>query len=318
LDITQTNAKPEDYPELYPNKPENFEFKGTEKQFKNFKKSVYDYAESLKIDVQHGKIDNAGKGYYALNSNTIKLRDDLNETEETKVLLHELAHAKMHNTEKIKTKDQNEISSSVKEYQAEMTAYVVSSTFELDSEDYSKKYLANWTKKDIDNKKYIQSIEEVKEVSSNMIEELTSRYNKLEQTEEKEIHQNNNIDVANKIGFLNDEQGENHFEKHQEKELKVTKIFTETKEKYSNNFIELIDETGNKFNENIVTVDKPNKEKLKKWKNGLSGNDWLNENLQSIVTEKYPEKELNFENKTSNELESIDNEISRNEKVPSR
>jgi len=191
FDITQTNAPEEDYPKLYPNKPENFEFKGSEKDFEIFKKAVYEYANEINVKVNHGKTNNASKGYYVPADNNIMLRDDLNEQEETKVLLHELAHAKMHNKEKLKDKDQKSLSTNVKEYQAEMTAYIVSSTFRLDSKDYSERYLVNWTKKDVDNDTYIQSLQEVKEVSNSFIKNIANRYNALQKEKgEENINQN--------------------------------------------------------------------------------------------------------------------------------
>lgn len=103
----------------------------------------------------------------------------MDEVEQIKVLLHELAHAEMHNVHKLATKTPEQLRSSVLEYQAEMTAYVVSSTLGIDSEDYSKKYLANWTKRKVDDDVYIQSLEEVKNVSNNFMNDISQRFDKL-------------------------------------------------------------------------------------------------------------------------------------------
>src|SRR5699024_11227303 len=70
----------------------------------------------------------------------------------------------------------------VLEYQAEMTAYIVSSKFELDTEDYSTHYLASWTKREVDDDVYLKSLEEVKKVSSKFIDKIVENYNELEQT----------------------------------------------------------------------------------------------------------------------------------------
>ena len=116
-----------------------------------------------------------------------RLKDKhLNEKEQTKVLLHELAHAEMHNSKIMKDKAPELKAVNVLEYQAEMTAYIVSSKFELDTEDYSTRYLNNWTSKaDIKPEIYKQSIEEVKEVAKNLIENVVERFNQLELTKER-------------------------------------------------------------------------------------------------------------------------------------
>lgn len=187
FDITQTDCPVEDYPKLYPNRPQNFEFKGSLEQFNNFYQAINEYAENKNINIAHETMsDGAQKGYYAPNENRIALRDDLSIQEQAKVLLHEIGHAEMHNHRTMKDKDKELQTTPIKEYQAEMLAYLVSSTFELDTEDYSIRYLNNWTSKaDIKPETYKQSIEEVKEVAKNLIENVVERFNQLELTKER-------------------------------------------------------------------------------------------------------------------------------------
>lgn len=166
FDITQTDCPTEDYPVLYPNKPENFNFKGTEKDLKRFHQAVSDYAKSQNVKVNYDVVDGTAKGFYAPSLNEIVVDKHLNEKEQTKVLLHELAHAEMHNSKIMKDKAPELKTVNVLEYQAEMTAYIVSSKFELDTEDYSTHYLSSWTKREVDDDVYLKSLEEVKEVSS--------------------------------------------------------------------------------------------------------------------------------------------------------
>ena len=45
FDITQTNCPAEDYPKLYPNRPENFDFKGTAEDLQAFDQALYKYAK---------------------------------------------------------------------------------------------------------------------------------------------------------------------------------------------------------------------------------------------------------------------------------
>lgn len=182
FDITQTDCPVEDYPKLYPNRPENFKFSGTDKEFANFFQAIKNYAKDKNIPVHYEVMsDGAQKGYYVPATNEIAIRSTLTEQEQAKVLLHELAHAEMHNHNKMKNKDIGLHATSIKEYQAEMSAYIISSSFNLDTEDYSTKYLNSWTSKEnIDTDIYIESINEVKTTTKNMIEQVVARYNELE------------------------------------------------------------------------------------------------------------------------------------------
>ncbi|MGX7197335.1 ArdC-like ssDNA-binding domain-containing protein [Enterococcus olivae] len=179
FDITQTNCPEEDYPKLYPNKPETFSFDGSKEDVERIKKVLVEFAEEKDIEITFDKTNSTAKGYFVPATNDIVIKDSMDEVEQVKVLLHELAHAEMHNLAKLATKTDSEVATSVLEYQAEMTAYIVSSTLGIDSEDYSKKYLANWTKRNVDDEVYIKSLEEVKQVASSFITTVANRFDKL-------------------------------------------------------------------------------------------------------------------------------------------
>lgn len=179
FDITQTNCPEQDYPKLYPNKPENFTFDGTEKDIDNLKTVLINFANEKNVNVTFDKTNSTSKGYYVPATNNIVIQDNMNIVEQVKVLLHELAHAEMHNIQKLSSKSKEQTNASVLEYQAEMTAYVTSSTLGIDSEDYSTKYLAGWTKRNVDDDVYIKSLEEVKKVSTDFIHDISDRYHRL-------------------------------------------------------------------------------------------------------------------------------------------
>src|SRR5699024_3148920 len=105
-----------------------------------------------------------------------------------------------HNAEK-----SNKMPTPVKEYQAEMTAFVVSDQFGLDSEEYSKRYLANWTERDVTNDVYINSLEEVKETATNMTKEIVTEYNEIINQKKKKQKEHN----AKKLRLLEDKNGVN-------------------------------------------------------------------------------------------------------------
>ena len=312
FDITQTDCPPEDYPVLYPNKPENFNFKGTENELKRFHQAISDYAKLQNVKVNYDVVDGTAKGFYAPSLNEIVVDKHLNEKEKTKVLLHELAHAEMHNSKIMKDKAPELKAVNVLEYQAEMTAYIVSSKFELDTEDYSTHYLASWTKREVDDDVYLKSLEEVKEVSSKMIDKIVENYNKLEQTLKPESTLNSNESIAKSIHFLSDQNDDNHFEKLKNEKLKVTDIAIEVKDNYQNNFVKLTD--GNQeYKTNIPTAGL-SKDDLKEWQKGLTGQEFLEQNLNYKALKQNPDLNLNVTNETDRELQPVNELTQDNQK----
>lgn len=291
FDITQTNCPPEDYPKLYPNKPENYNFNGNDEDFKSIKKALDKYANEKNIKVSDGKTHSAAKGFYIPDTNEIVLKDSLNKYERTKVLLHELAHAEMHNKKSMMNKEKELTTPNVKEYQAEMTAYVVSNNFGLDSEDYSKSYLASWTKRNVEDSVYIKSLEEVKDVSLKMIDNIVEKYNEIKQTESISLDEK----IAVKLNFLTDENGNNFYRKYQNDNLQLTGINTISKTKlFSDYQIELKDSDNNKFQYSIRS-EKSEKEIGSKWNKEMTGKEWLNEDIKTEVLRRKPN--LNIDNK---------------------
>ena len=85
------------------------------------------------------------KGYTSFSENRIVVRAGMSEAQTIKTLVHEIAHAKLHNpkdvldeTEKKKTRQ--------KEVEAESIAYVVCQYYGIDTSDYSLGYVAGWSK----------------------------------------------------------------------------------------------------------------------------------------------------------------------------
>jgi len=312
FDITQTDCPPEDYPVLYPNKPENFNFKGTENELKRFHQAVSDYAKLQNVKVNYDVVDGTAKGFYAPALNEIVVDKHLNEKEQTKVLLHELAHAEMHNSKIMKDKAPELKAVNVLEYQAEMTAYIVSSKFELDTEDYSTHYLASWTKREVDDDVYLKSLEEVKEVSSKMIDKIVEKYNGLEQTLKPESTLNSDESIAKSIHFLSDQNDNNHFEKLKNEKLRVTDIAIEVKGNYQNNYVKLTD--GNQeYKTNIATAGL-SKDDLKEWQKGLTGQEFLEQNLNYKALKQNPDLNLNVTNETDKELQPVNELTQDNQK----
>ncbi|ALX47660.1 LPD25 domain-containing protein [Lentibacillus amyloliquefaciens] len=170
FDISQTNAKESDLPEIFPNKW----MEGDVANYETMLGSMHRIGD--KLDVTIGKpFDELGtaKGafYHSVhdkNNGHIGLNPRNGELQNVKTLLHELAHAKLHNP---KNEHYHSIPAEEKEFQAEMTAYAVASYFDIDTSDYSLRYLANWTQ-DKEMKDKAKLLADVRETAIEFIDEM--------------------------------------------------------------------------------------------------------------------------------------------------
>ena len=83
------------------------------------------------------------KGSYVPSKNKIFIKENMSESQTIKTLIHEIAHAKLHNDNAIK--ERGELSRRQEEVEAESIAYIVSNYFGIDTSDYSFGYIANWS-----------------------------------------------------------------------------------------------------------------------------------------------------------------------------
>lgn len=95
--------------------------------------------------VSYVQISGGAKGYYKPADDIIAVCKGMSQLQTVKTLIHEIAHACLHNTEanKIRETDRN-----TKEIEAESTAYIVASCLGLDTSEYSFEYIASWSGKD--------------------------------------------------------------------------------------------------------------------------------------------------------------------------
>ncbi|HGW2857285.1 TPA: hypothetical protein ACNKKJ_002652 [Enterococcus faecalis] len=80
------------------------------------------------------------------------IKDTIRISEEVATLIHELAHAQLNDKTRVQesgsywsTKDVNELQVSIKEFQAEMVSYVVSSHYGIDTKEHAIPYISAWT-----------------------------------------------------------------------------------------------------------------------------------------------------------------------------
>lgn len=177
FDVSQTNATEKDLPDIFPNRWMD----GEVKDYRLLRKGMERIAANNGIKIVDPRHElGAAKGAFYPLDNEIELNPRNSELQNTKTLLHELAHAKLHTRERF-----YETTTPEKEFQAEMTAYAVSSFFGIDTSDHSLKYLHSWNhEKEIGDKK--QLLSEVRETSMEFIETIEDTLMKEKQQEREE------------------------------------------------------------------------------------------------------------------------------------
>lgn len=306
FDITQTNAPEEDYPKLYPNKPQNYEFKGTQEQLEALEETLKEYAHTKGITVVQGEFNSAAKGAYDPSNNRIILSNRLSDTNRVKTLSHELGHAEMHNASAMAKKDPALNIPEVREYQAEMTAYLIGNQLGLDSEEESTRYISNWVSKNdefksaisnLENNKFVKSIEEVKDVSVKMIDQIVERYNQVKQERNIPVLSENHSlkeNVATRLNFLNDSEGKNCFNQLRNEKLKAVEVCSiKPKNSYQDHILKLKDSSDNTYKVHITTPKSDKKTLYAGWEKGLTGDQWLDQDMKAKLMQNKPDSHYN-------------------------
>ncbi|MCU5108983.1 ArdC-like ssDNA-binding domain-containing protein [Bacillus cereus] len=179
FDLSQTNAKAEDLPRIFPNRW----LEGSVTDYQSLYKGMEAIAEKNGVKIIEPKQElGVAKGVSYTLTKEVALNPRNSELQNVKTLLHELAHAKLHTAE-----THMNYTAPEKEFQAEMTAYAVSSYFGIDTSEHSLGYLASWTQgKEMKDKTKL--LKEVHETSIEFIETIENTLEKeKEQINEKEV-----------------------------------------------------------------------------------------------------------------------------------
>ena len=99
------------------------------------------------VPVGFEKIEGGAHGYYHLEDKRIALDEGMSELQTLKTLIHEIAHAKLHDIDlNAPLEDlENRSDRRTREVQAESIAYTVCQHYGLDTSDYSFGYVAGWS-----------------------------------------------------------------------------------------------------------------------------------------------------------------------------
>lgn len=161
FEVSQTNAKAEDLPKIFPGRW----LEGEVQNYDLMYKAMENIAKKIGVRIIEPKGElGAVKGVSYPLTKEVALNPRNTQLQNVKTLIHELTHAKLHTME---TRDN--YTTNAKEFQAEMGAYVVCSYFGLDTSEYSFRYISSWTE-DVELKDKEKLINEVRETVKEYIE----------------------------------------------------------------------------------------------------------------------------------------------------
>ena len=133
------------------------------------------------------KIESGAKGYYSQTEKRIAINEGMSELQNLKTLIHEIAHAKLHNIDlNAPAKEQaDRPDRRTREVQAESIAYAVCQHYGLDTSDYSFSYVATWSSgRELSELK--ASLETIRSTASELIKDIDKNFAELTKDKDKE------------------------------------------------------------------------------------------------------------------------------------
>ncbi|MFR3683448.1 MAG: DUF3991 domain-containing protein [Enterococcus sp.] len=191
FDISQTTATADELPKIFPNRPYNFDVtKATNTKMLYQSLENYAVSEGLTIIDDLDTVTpvlGTAKGAYGQGidgSKMLFMNPRFTQAEQVPTMIHELAHAKLHSKE-----SKTNYSSSIKEFQAELSAYIVAHHYGIDTKEESIPYIAAWTNNGHAVEDKLAQMEEVKVFSRQMIEQIDTQLVIQQELEQKEQEQ---------------------------------------------------------------------------------------------------------------------------------
>ena len=131
-------------------------------------------------------ISGSAYGYYSPMEKRIAVREGLSEQQTLKTLVHEISHAKLHDFDLSKPRDEiSKTDRQIMECQAEAVAFVCCERFGLDTSDYSFGYIAGWSS-GRELKELRSSLEIIRDTAAEIIDGVESQLHELRQNREHE------------------------------------------------------------------------------------------------------------------------------------
>ena len=173
FELSQTTLKPEFYPKAMPNR--HYEFNMDHIRTKEVLEGLSDYAKNIGVTIYQddAKELRSAKGAFYPDEQKILLNPDNTPGEVVATTIHELAHASLHNP-KFANSYKEDVSKDRRELEAEMTSYLVSKHFGLDTSEKAIRYMAIWTDNltSLDDQQLAQSMKRIHGTVSKIVKSV--------------------------------------------------------------------------------------------------------------------------------------------------
>ena len=200
FELSQTTLKPEFYPKAMPNR--HYDFNMDHIRTKEVLEGLSDYAKNIGVTIYQddAKELRSAKGSFYPDEQKILLNPDNTPGEVVATTIHELAHASLHNP-KFANSYKEDVSKDRRELEAEMTSYLVSKHFGLDTSEKAIRYMAIWTDNltSLDDQQLAQSMKRIHGTVSKIVKSV-EQHTKPYQLN-RQVGQNQNFIQSPKKGL---------------------------------------------------------------------------------------------------------------------
>ena len=200
FELSQTTLKPEFYPKAMPNR--HYDFNMDHIRTKEVLEGLSDYAKNIGVTIYQddAKELRSAKGSFYPDEQKILLNPDNTPGEVVATTIHELAHASLHNP-KFANSYKEDVSKDRRELEAEMTSYLVSNHFGLDTSEKAIRYMAIWTDNltSLDDQQLAQSMKRIHGTVSKIVKSV-EQHTKPYQLN-RQVRQNQNFIQSPKKGL---------------------------------------------------------------------------------------------------------------------
>lgn len=136
----------------------------------------------ISVEVMGGGMD----GYFDLEHQDIAIRKGMSEVQTVSAVIHEMAHALLHNRTKDAEEKTPELSRSTEEVQAESISYAVCAYYGIATGDNSFGYIASWSK-DKTLPELRESLEVISKTADGLINDIDRHYAEIMKEREAEL-----------------------------------------------------------------------------------------------------------------------------------
>lgn len=162
FDVSQTEGEP--LPQL------THELDGSVNGYKELVKAL---KEVSPFPIIIEDIDGSSKGYCDPIDKKIAIKKGMSETQTIKTMIHEITHADLHAPE-VDLEINEHTDKRTKEIEAESTAFVVCSHYNIDTSEYSFAYMASWSSSK-ELKELQNSLDTIQKQANNLIDRIDTR-----------------------------------------------------------------------------------------------------------------------------------------------